>query len=47
MAGPELAGREPLSDGAAHGKALTEAGIVGMGKEKASQVGLEDGALKL
>lgn len=45
--GPELAGRDPLSDGVAHGKALAEAGTVGMEKDKASRVDLEDVALKL
>lgn len=45
--GPELAGREPPSDGAAHGKVLAEAGIVGMGKDKASHVDLEDVAVAL
>lgn len=44
---PELAGREPPSDGAAHGKVLAEVGIVGMGKGKASRVDREDVALKL
>lgn len=45
--GPELAGREPLSNGAAFGKMLAEVGAVGMGKDKASPVDLEDTALKL
>lgn len=45
--GPELAGRELLSNGAAHGKVLAEAGTVGMGKDKALRADLEDIALKL
>lgn len=44
---PELAGREPPSDGVAHGKVLAKAGTVGMGKDKALNMDLEDIAVAL
>lgn len=44
---PELAGKEPPSDGVAHGKVLAKARTVGMGKDKALHVDLQDIAVAL